>query len=125
MKGIELPINVLIIIAVAVIVLIAIIAMFYPTFSNGSSSVTSDVAKSAACQLLVDRGCGTATTLYTYKIPVYNFDANRDGDEVNGAEDSYPAACGGTNPGNDNLARLCLCYYSITTEETCKALCGC
>jgi len=126
MKGIELPINILIIVATAVIVLIAVIAMFYPAFNSGSVTMTSESAKSAACQVLVEaKNCGKTTpATNTYGIRVNNFDANKDNTPLAGTEAAYPAACLPTG-GNDNLARLCVCYYSITTEAGCKALCGC
>ena len=129
MKGIELPINVLIIIVVAIIVLIAIVAMFYPSFTNGNSMVSSEGAKSAACQVLVSRGGCTSNTVHSYDISINNFDANKDNTVTSGIESAYPTVClSGTPPtgsGSDNLARLCLCYYQITTDPLCKKLCGC
>ena len=126
MKGLELPINVLIIIAVAVIVLIAIIAMFYPAFSSGSSTVNIETAKSQACRSLV-AGSKCSATVFTYQIPVYKFDANKDGTSTTagGTEAAYPAVACGVGVGNDNLARLCWCYYQLTTDAQCRAMCGC
>jgi hypothetical protein len=133
MKGIELPINVLIIVAVAIIVLIAVVAMFFPAWRNASGTVTSDVAKSAACQLLIERGCNVETKYITIK----NFDADKDG--TYGTIDA--TSNWGWNPislcmntlhtgaSGDNLASLCACYYSIGSgtdpESVCKELCGC
>ena len=139
MKGIELPINILIIVAIAVIVLIALVAMFYPAFSGGSSVVTTESAKSAACQILVGpKKCGATTPrpTNTSEITISGFDANRDGivgdnqkNTINsGTGANFPTTCSSppaTNYDHDNLASLCICYYSITNERLCKALCGC
>jgi len=126
MKGLELPINALVIIVVAVIVMIALIAMFYPAFLGGTIATTSESAKSTACAILVEaKNCNVNTNTIT----ISNFDANRHGDVGDSTADAgYPTACDGTaatNSAHDNLATLCLCYYSSPTEASCKALCGC
>jgi hypothetical protein len=123
MKGIELPINVLIIIAVAVIVLIAIVAMFYPAFTSGSGTVTLDVAKSQACRALTASSCLVDPS----KININNFDANKNGTINPGLGDGSPT-CGVTASG-DNLWTLCHCYLGTGTDaqgcQDCKTLCGC
>jgi hypothetical protein len=150
MKGIELPINILIIVAVAVIVLIALIAMFYPAFSSGSQTVNVESVKNAACQVLVTaKNCMAATT--TINTP--DFDADQDGLIVGDSGQDwgwavndpcppapFPPGSGctvastgdntchettATGNEDDNLAALCKCYYGITSEAQCKALCGC
>jgi hypothetical protein len=140
MKGIELPINILIILAVAIIVLIAVVAMFYTPFSTGSSTVGLDTAKSAACQILIARHGCTDATILTSSITVNNFDADKDGfigstDTGSGwswttASATQCSAVVGTS--GDNLASICGCHYlvqagatSITGDTACKKLCGC
>lgn len=134
MRGIELPINALIIIVIAVIVLVALIAMFYPAFSGGSQTVSVESVKSTACQILVEaKKCGATTPLTnTSQITISNFDANKDGtngDNMANTVNSgvtFPTSCTtASHPDHDNLASLCICYYSIYTEVGCKALCGC
>jgi len=124
MKGIELPINVLIIVAVAIIVLIALVAMFYPNFRNSSITVNSDIYKNTACQIMIDRGCEPDAK----SIRIEGFDADKDGQQDDGTDWTFGTAtttnCG-TTSGNDNLASLCECYYSIKAPSACKALCGC
>jgi hypothetical protein len=123
MKGLELPINVLIIVAIAIIVLIALVAMFYPNFKNSSITVNSDIYKSSACQIMMDRQCAPSPS----EITIANFDADQDGQQDSGSVWTFGTSkCrdkAGT--GKDNLASLCECYYSITNENSCKALCGC
>ena len=124
MKGLELPVNILIIVVIAIIVLIAVVAMFYPAFSSGSDTVSSDVAKTTSCQLLIDRGCGIDTNT----IPISNFDADKDSSKDPGATWEWGVStCNNddSTASNDNLAALCDCYYSLKTESACMSLCGC
>jgi len=115
MKGIELPVNILIIIAIAVIVLIALIAMFYPAFVSGGKTVSLDVARSQACRSLVE-GYRCDTTTVLANIIVNKFDVDKDG-SVNDI---------GTSDADDNLDNLCLTWYQTADDATCrKNLCGC
>jgi hypothetical protein len=113
MKGAELPINVLIILALAVIVLIAVLLMFYTPFSTGSSTVSLDTAKSQACHSLIS-GYGCSTTVDLKLIAVYNYNADDD-------------ANGNMNTLQDNLQALCEHKYQIPATDTaaCRKLCGC
>lgn len=118
MKGIELPINILIIIVIAVIVLIALVAMFYPAFSSGSSTVNLEQAKSQACRSLVEgqkcivpSGGLVAEITQLKKIMVDNYDVDNDGD-IN-------------DPADDQLMALCALKYQINTPSDCRKLCGC
>lgn len=118
MKGIELPINVLIILAVAIIVLIAIIAMFYPAFTNGSGTASMDLAKSQACRSLVvgydckNSGTNTPATsagaLGSVKVDNYDVDGLL-----------------GPNSVGDTLWNLCTMKYQISTDADCRKLCNC
>ena len=112
MKGIELPINILIIVAVAVIVLIALVAMFYPAFSGGSQVVTIETAKSQACRALIANKCPSAAS-----VGVINFDANKNGFTYSVITEAQ------TN--GDTLLALCSNYLQTTLDADCKKLCGC
>ena len=105
MKGVELPINVLVIVVLALVVLIAIIALFFGVWTPGQSNVNIEATKNNACQILVDIGC-TDTN-----IPTGEFDVGSDG-----------------NSNNDNLQGLCEEYYGITPGDvdSCKKIvCRC
>lgn len=110
-KGIELPINVLVVVAVAVIVLIGMVALYMAGFFPFQKGIGSDAAKNAACnKLLRQNNCAIDTN--TIKV---NFDADNDG------------VIGG---GGDTLENLCINYYGCTGSDTdkeicCKKLCGC
>lgn len=70
MKGIELPINILVIVAVAIIVLLGVIALFYSSWFSSTGPVTSQSAISAACSQASRQGCTVAvpsTLTVTYK----------------------------------------------------------
>ena len=125
MKGLELPINVLIIIAVALIVLLAVVAMYFSGFNPFTSAIGLEGIKNDACRKLVQEKRCMVTSK---EIEIQGFDANRDGDNVAGTEwdfDDTDYDCSAGGDGNDNLAALCDCYYSIESEGQCKVMCGC
>ena len=59
MKGMELPVNVLVIIAVAVLVMLGLIAIY---LSNPGDVLAENSAKQKACSELQSRGCDTSLT---------------------------------------------------------------
>ena len=121
MKGISLPINVLVIIVLALIILIAILALFYGIWPSGVSGVNLVAVKNNACQILLDTGCGE-----TRLIQINNFDADKDGSIDPSTGWTWGTACPPTDPNlGDNLASLCACYYPIADELGCQDLCGC
>jgi len=113
MKGLSLPINILIIIAIAVIVLIALIAMFYPAFFSGSTTISLEAAKSQACRALTANNCNVGVD----EIGIANFDANKDGNTYNTAD--------AAQSNGDTLDALCDQYLQTSNDDDCKALCGC
>ena len=60
MKGIELPINILVIVAVAIIVLLGVIALFYSSWFTSTGPVTSQSAISSVCNQASREGCAVA-----------------------------------------------------------------
>ncbi|MCD6477152.1 MAG: hypothetical protein J7K26_03280 [Candidatus Aenigmarchaeota archaeon] len=138
MKGIELPINLLVIISIAVIVLLGLIAMYTLGIGPFTASVGLESVKNAACAALQRDNCVSPTDEI-----IVNFDANKDG-EVNpgigadfdpnsnvktdfvwnAADESATTRATKTNK-NDNLAALCKYYYNKESDAACKALCGC
>jgi len=109
MKGIELPINILIIVAIAVIVLIAVIAMFYPAFNSGSSTVGLETAKTQACRsLVVGLKCNTTIALNTIRVDNYDVNGN-----------------GFVNEAADNLDNLCDLKYQTASDSDCRKMCNC
>jgi hypothetical protein len=125
MKGIELPVNILIIVAVAVIVLIAVIAMFYKPFTSGTNSIGIDTAKSNACRAMLANGC----SVHPNTIAVYGFDADKDGsfDPGNNGNANCPPATDAAT--KDTLWSLCVCQLGIDQNSGCseclKDVCGC
>jgi hypothetical protein len=90
MKGVELPVNVLIIVVLALIVLLAIIALFFGVWNP--TQITAEAAKNSACYTLLSTGCEDPE-----RIATDNFDANNDG-----VVNEY-----------DTLQELCENYYGI------------
>ena len=60
MKAMSLPINMIVIIALAVIVLLGVSAFFMGSFGPGSQSVSATNAWNAGCGMAKMRGCDTA-----------------------------------------------------------------
>ena len=128
LKGIELPVNALIIVILAVLVLLGILAMYAGVWSPSSGGVNLEAAKDNACHMLASMGC----SVHPAAIPVNNFDADgsgkfNPGSSVCGCE---PPAC--TTPGGtqaDNLWNLCTCKYKMPQDPVgcvqCMKMCGC
>ena len=113
MKGVELPINVLVIVAIAVIVLLGLIALLFAGFSPFSSEISLGAVKTAACSELTRGGC-----TQDLKDIFVNFDADEDGTTEETAGDP-PAT-------DDNLDNLCLNYYNAAEDSECRVrVCGC
>jgi hypothetical protein len=121
MKGVELPINVIVLVVLALIVLLGILALFFGVWPQGSTGINLEGAKNGACQILISTNCGSPSS-----VNVKDFDADKDGtlNEV-GPESSINAAdCG--KPGfKDNLAMLCLCWYGANEADCKTRVCGC
>jgi len=133
MKGLELPINALIIIVLAVIVLISIILLFTTGIKPPQNIITAQTALSNACLLLSDT---FRCTRSTDSIVINDFDADQDGSagtlETGSIWTWGVSSCGlvgGTE--GDNLASLCACYFQVSgsnaaeAEANCKKLCDC
>jgi len=125
MKGVELPINVMVIIVICVIVLLAIVALFFGVWNPFKITTTLETAKNNACQMLVSIGCH-----HPENIAVRDFDANKNGtvNDAGGIGSEpwvYNDNCPGTAGSGDNLATLCRCYYNIQSSTDCEKLCGC
>ena len=108
MKGIELPINILVIVAIAVIVLLGMVALYFAGWSPFSGSVGIESVKNAAC-LNYTRASDCAPTPST--VPI-NYDVNGDG--------TIAVA-------NDNLQSFATAFYGCgTADVNCvRQLCAC
>ena len=114
MKGVELPINVLIIVVIALAILLALIALFFGVWTPSSSGITLDAAKNNACHMLVSTGCRDAA-----QINVRDFDADKDG-HLNEPGTTTGASClpsDSASSSSDNLFMLCRCWYGITGDD--------
>ena len=107
MKGIELPINVLVIVVIVVIVLIAVIAVYFTGWTPYASSAGLDATKNDICRRLVmGHGCNVDPD----QIEITTFDADNSGTLNDG----------------DNLQDLCDNFYATGGDvDACKAICGC
>lgn len=104
MKGVELPINILVVVAIAVIVLLGLVALYFIGFNPFSVTTALDSAKNNACRSYLNQYptvCGDATTVSL----------------------DYPAGTA------TDLAAFTNTYYGCTntaTDEACvRRVCGC
>jgi len=117
MKGITLPVNVLVLVAIAVIVLMGLVGLYFTGFSPfGQASGVESVKNEACRDLLIVKRCLNATNT----IKITKFDANK-----NGVNDSGTNWNWGSGTGDDNLAALCYNYFGARNESQCKSVCTC
>ncbi len=130
MKGVELPLNMMIIIAVVLLVLLGILSLWTGGWVGQTRSVDLETARAKACAELIRRGCEPNVV----GVQIDDFDADQDGRIDPG--NWITTGCAETPPASiihtaDNLHMLCYCWYRIpllpTTEFQfkCKKLCGC
>jgi hypothetical protein len=120
MKGMELPVNTLIILVIAIIVLIAIIAFFLGVYKPSKESLGLETAKDNACQMLNSLGCKFAPT----GIAVSTFDADQNGEVGNTGNAN--GICGDPAGSGDNLQMLCKCWYGVSDPTECmNTVCNC
>lgn len=109
MKGVELPVNVLVIVAVAVLVLLGLITLFMTVFGGGGATITLGAVKQQACAELLNaaEGCGAADP----GAITVQYDADRSG----------------TVDDSDTLQELCENYYGCDSDDKacCRRVCAC
>jgi hypothetical protein len=119
MRGIELPINTIIIVVLAILVLAAVAGLFGGSFTPGSGTITVEGAKNNACQKLLSMGCSGVSL---GSITVKDFDANKDG-KLNPGTICYTDGSGFYNcvspygsvsatGTQDNLYTLCVKHFN-------------
>lgn len=103
MKGLELPINMIVIIAVAVLILVAVIAFFATQFGNSGDTIAQQNAFNGACNTLK---------------AIYNCQPNF----VSQITTTYTAP-GASTP--MSLLDLCTRLKQTNVPTTCAKFCGC
>jgi len=103
MKGIELPINVLVIVAIAVIVLLGLVVLYFIGFNPFSGSISLTSLKNAGCS--------------NFSL---NFDCGRRG-AMTTALITLPA----NTYGYTNLLALCIGQLGAADDAACRQVCGC
>jgi len=120
-KGVELPINILVIVAVAVIVLLGVIALYFAGFLGPAGTVSLQSVTTTACGTWRAKG-GTTSGVSADTIEISNYDADGDGTldkgsgcladnlETLGVNKYGTAVCSGssvTATDNDIQSRVC------------------
>jgi len=103
-KAIVLPINILVIVAIATVAMLGLVGVYGVGYNPFSSAMGLESVKNLACRQLVMGGCKVNTSEITV-----NYDANKDGN-ISSA---------------DTLSELCKNFFGRRDEKSCKQLCGC
>ncbi|MBU5575366.1 MAG: hypothetical protein KQA40_02805 [Candidatus Aenigmarchaeota archaeon] len=132
MKGIELPINLIVIIAIALIALIGVVFLLSGALSTSGSTVSLQAATSQGCQELIRSGkCGEVMKIF--EIQIKDFDANKNGKINDPIFIQGPHGEPVIDPGADGLGMLCKNYYNCYScaigtqsfnEEACFECCN-
>ena len=135
MKGLELPLSTIVIIAMVLIVLLGIVALWMSGWGGGATTISVEAAKSSGCgKLMRDvRTCSAvdpATILFDgTSIGVIKFDVNRDGHfcPCTTCVPADPVCVGPPVLPDDSLQYLCYRYYGTTMLDQvgCRRICGC
>ena len=105
MRGLELPVNVLILLAIAVIVLLGVVTLFFGGFGGPSGVISLQTVTSTACAEWRNKNFQDARGIH-----IKNFDADKD------QTLDFGSACD-----QDNLETLGQYYYNT---GTCADLIG-
>jgi len=102
MKGLELPINIIIVIAIAVLALVIVSIFFVSNFSGGSDSIGLESALQSGCTNLRALYSCDSTKMTEVKIPNYN---------INGKQASLADVCvkKGVSDNAQCAQKLCSC----------------
>src|SRR3989338_7459145 len=113
MKGLELPINMIVVVAIAVLVVVVVAAFFSGWLVGGTSTIGTSAAYATGCNTLKSvYGCDPAST-NTIRISGYNPD--------------NVAVTPGTPYDGQTLLRACKENFKDNgiTEAACARTCGC
>jgi hypothetical protein len=118
MKGIELPINILVIVAIAVIVLLGLVALYLVGTTPFSSSMSSTSLKNSGCgNFTLSYNCGRTAGSTITKPSQICLPPN--------TIMPATATCPGGTLLNLCTSKLGIDAASATAEAQCAATCGC
>ena len=114
MKGVELPINVLVIVAIAIIVLLGIVVLYFIGFNPFSGSISLTSLKNAGCSnFSLNFNCGSRGT--------GGIGSPKDPADICLPTNTYLTSGCATN----NLQQLCTNFLGASTPAQCRQVCGC
>ncbi|MBI4163127.1 MAG: hypothetical protein HY513_05575 [Candidatus Aenigmarchaeota archaeon] len=110
MRGLELPINIIVIIAIAVLVLTVIAAFFTGALGGGTNAIATEQAFQKGCQLLrTVQACDSGRIEF---VTIAGYRASQNG-----------ITADATSPG---VPMLTVCTLKGASDaSTCAQLCGC
>lgn len=114
MKGLSLPINMIVVLAIAVLVLVVVAAFFVSGGGGSIGSINDQSALGQGCGILRQRGCTDATS--DVKIRGYN----PYGCPATAPSSGYTGSCTGYDAGNGaTLATACTRSNIVNCKEYC------
>ena len=124
-KGISLPINMVVILAIAVLVLVVVAAFFVLQAGGSQRSINDQVAWGNGCATSISRGCNLADFAPTTGLKIPNYDPQGNDERQQGASVCI------TNPSDDScsdntLNKACERTQAISGGDTtslCRAKC--
>jgi hypothetical protein len=105
-KGVELPINILVVVAIAVIVLLGLVALYFIGFNPFSVTTALEAAKNNACRDYLHQ----STACIDSVLVLFNYPAGTP-TNLKDFTDAYYGCAPGTPPVHDEACtrRVCLC----------------
>ncbi|MEM7816898.1 MAG: hypothetical protein QXZ20_03220 [Candidatus Aenigmatarchaeota archaeon] len=100
-KGISLPVNFIVILAIAIIVLLIAVTLIFPWIRGPGATIVDSQAWSRGCMMWQQRGCRIGDMS---NIVIENYDPDGDGRF-------------------NTLADACRRYLRYTDEEQCRRVC--
>ncbi len=123
-KGLSLPINLIVILAIAILVMVVVAAFFVMSTGSTFSGISDQQAWNSGCSMAKLRGCiesdfGSTTPLY-----VDGYDPKKnDIKDVNGHSTCSQETISRTDCSDDTLRMACEAVVGSTTPTFCRARC--
>ena len=126
-KGISLPINMVVILAIAVLVLVVVAAFFVLQLGGSQTTINDQTAWSTGCSTAIARGCSVSAFqeppeggLY---IPRYDPNGNDPKNPTTKASTCSDSTLSSEGCGDDTLRTACEKTQGVRGSEACRAKC--
>ena len=123
-KGISLPINMVVILAIAVLVLVVVAGFFVLQFTGGQIIINDIDAWGQGCATAQSRGCNSADFESATGLKIPRYDPQRNDEKVQGASKCLQPGQQDSDFCKDNtLYEACRRTQNGANAEECKTKC--